>query len=84
MNRPWLNCARPLMRPALLIGALMLAGCGTTTAMSGLPPPRPDPALACGSTLVPFYWAPTDDPRSIKQAKENNARYKVICLGKDP
>jgi hypothetical protein len=51
---------------------LILPGCATTTASVGTD------AVAC-SAFEPIRWSTKDTDETIRQAKEHNAAWAVIC-----
>jgi hypothetical protein len=62
------------MRAALLpMPLLILAGCATTTASVGTN------AVAC-SAFEPIRWSKKDTDNTIRQAKEHNAAWAVLCM----
>lgn len=60
---------------------LTLTGCATTMGIVGIDDlcdrNNPDEGL-----IRPFYWSSQDTDVSIGQAKERNAEYERLCLGK--
>jgi hypothetical protein len=61
------------MRAVLLpMTLLILAGCATTTASVGTD------SVAC-SAFEPIQWSKKDTDETIRQVKEHNAAWAVIC-----
>jgi hypothetical protein len=58
--------------------ALILAGCGTMTALNGSHKP---PVVVRDFCLVsrPILWADADTDDTIRQSKEHNARWVALC-----
>jgi len=68
-----ISFVRRAMRVALLpMPLLILPGCATTTASVGTN------AVAC-SAFEPIRWSSKDTDETIRQAKEHNAAWAVIC-----
>lgn len=65
-----------LMPGAMLVAALMLISCQTTTS-SG-----PDPSLVACRSFEPVTWSEDDSPQTIREIKEHNAAWKAVCKGK--
>jgi hypothetical protein len=74
---PSISFARRAMRAALLpMLLLILTGCAMTTASVGTD------AVAC-SAFEPIRWSTKDTAETIRQVKEHNAAWKVICAPKN-
>jgi hypothetical protein len=66
------------MRAGLLLTPLaILPGCATTTASVGTD------TVAC-SAFEPIRWSKADTDATIRQAKEHNAAWIILCASRKP
>ncbi len=62
---------RPVRLSALILPA-MLAGCGSTTNLSG-----PDASFCSAARAI--YWSSKDTDQTLAQVREHNAVGKTLC-----
>ena len=81
MSNGWSKKLGKLVKTSAMSMPLILAGCTTMMGIVGINDlcnkENPDEGL-----IRPFHWSSADTDGSILQAKERNAEYEGICLGK--